>query len=59
MEKLGRQGISKVIVSEMNYGMLIRETQRFQHLFEVSGITIPTTIPFSPKFIYKKMIKEV
>jgi len=59
MEKLGRQGISKVIVSEMNYGMLIREIQRFQHLFEVSGITIPTTIPFSPKFIYKKMIKEV
>ncbi|TFG21967.1 MAG: 2-oxoacid:acceptor oxidoreductase subunit alpha [Promethearchaeota archaeon] len=59
MEKLGRQGISKLIVSEMNYGMLIRETQRFQHLFEVSGITIPTTIPFSPKFIYKKMMEEI
>jgi hypothetical protein len=42
-----------------NYGMLIRETQRFQHLFEVSGITIPTTIPFSPKFIYKKMMEEI
>jgi len=59
MEKMGRQGISKIIVSEMNYGMLIREVQRFQHLFEVSGITIPTTIPFSPKFIYKRILKEV
>lgn len=59
MEKIGQQGISKVIVSEMNYGMIIREVQRFQHLFEVSGINIPTTIPFSPKFIYKQVIKEV
>lgn len=59
MEKIGRQGISKVIVSEMNYGMIIREVQRFQHLFKVSGITIPTTIPFSPKFIYKRLMKEV
>ncbi len=59
MEKLGRQGISKIVVSEMNYGMLIREVQRFRHLFEVSGITIPTTIPFSPKFIYENVLKEV
>ncbi len=59
MEKLGRQGISKIIVSEMNYGMVIREVQRFRHLFEVSGITIPTTIPFSPKFIFERVIKEV
>lgn len=59
MEKLGRQGISKIIVSEMNYGMLIREVQRFRHLFEVSGISIPTVIPFSPKFIYQRLLKEV
>jgi 2-oxoglutarate ferredoxin oxidoreductase subunit alpha len=59
LEKIGQQGISKVIVSEMNYGMLIREVQRFRHLFEVSGISIPTTIPFSPKFIYEKVLKEV
>ena len=59
MEKLGRQGISKIIVSEMNYGMLIREVQRFRHLFEVSGITIPTVIPFSPKLIYQRLLKEV
>ncbi len=59
MEKLGRQGISKIIVSEMNNGMLIREVQRFRHLFEVSGINIPTPIPFSPKFIFDRVIKEV
>ncbi|KKN38102.1 hypothetical protein LCGC14_0756920 [marine sediment metagenome] len=59
MEKLGRLGISKIIVSEMNNGMLIREVQRFRHLFEVSGITIPTPIPFSPKFIFDRVIKEV
>ncbi len=59
MEKLGHQGISKVIVSEMNNGMLIREVERFRHLFKVSGITIPTVIPFSPKFIYKQLLKEI
>ena len=59
MEKLGAKGVSKVIVSEMNYGMIIREVQRFQYLFEVSGINIPTIIPFSPKFIYERLIKEV
>jgi 2-oxoglutarate ferredoxin oxidoreductase subunit alpha len=58
MEEIGKRGMSKVIVCEMNYGMLVREVQRFQHLFEVTGITIPTTIPFSPKFIYEKIIKE-
>jgi 2-oxoglutarate ferredoxin oxidoreductase subunit alpha len=59
MERIGQMGASKVIVCEMNNGMIIREVQRFQHLFTVSGITIPTTIPFSPKFIYKKLMKEV
>ncbi len=58
MEKIGQQGVSKIIVSEMNYGMIIREVQRFQHLFEVTGISIPTTIPFSPTFIYEQIIKE-
>ncbi|MHA1884865.1 MAG: 2-oxoacid:acceptor oxidoreductase subunit alpha [Promethearchaeota archaeon] len=59
MEKIGQQGVSKIIVSEMNYGMIIREVQRFQHLFEVTGISIPTTIPFSPTFIYEQIIKGV
>ncbi|MHA2400761.1 MAG: 2-oxoacid:acceptor oxidoreductase subunit alpha [Promethearchaeota archaeon] len=59
MDKIGQQGVSKIIVSEMNYGMIIREVQRFQHLFEVTGINIPTTIPFSPTFIYEQIIKEV
>jgi 2-oxoglutarate ferredoxin oxidoreductase subunit alpha len=59
MERIGQMGASKVIVCEMNNGMIIREVQRFQYLFTVSGITIPTTIPFSPKFIYEKLLKEV
>jgi len=59
MERIGQMGASKVIVCEMNNGMMIREVQRFRHLFTVSGITIPTTIPFSPKFIYEKLMKEV
>ena len=59
MEKIGKHGVSKVIVSEMNYGMVIREVQRFRHLFDVSGISIPTVIPFSPKFLYKKIKEEI
>ncbi|RLI45136.1 2-oxoacid:acceptor oxidoreductase subunit alpha, partial [Candidatus Bathyarchaeota archaeon] len=59
MIDISNRGISKVIVSEMNYGMLIKEVQRFQHLFEVTGISIPTTIPFAPKFLYKRLLKEV
>lgn len=59
MVDISDRGISKVIVSEMNYGMLIREVQRFRHLFEVSGISIPTTIAFTPKFLYKRLLKEV
>ena len=59
MVDISKRGISKVIVSEMNYGMLIKEVQRFQHLFEVTGISIPTTIPFTPKFLYKRLLKEV
>ena len=59
MEKIGNHGVSKVIVSEMNYGMVVREVQRFRHLFDVSGISIPTVIPFSPKFLYKKIKEEI
>jgi len=59
MEKIGKHGVSKVIVSEMNYGMVIREVQRFRHLFDVSGICVPTVIPFSPKFFYKKIMEEL
>ncbi|MHA1730015.1 MAG: 2-oxoacid:acceptor oxidoreductase subunit alpha [Promethearchaeota archaeon] len=59
MERMANKGVSKVIVCEMNYGMMIREVQRFRHLFKVSGITIPTTIPFSPSFIYEKLSEEV
>ncbi|NVM18854.1 MAG: 2-oxoacid:acceptor oxidoreductase subunit alpha [Candidatus Lokiarchaeota archaeon] len=59
MERIGQMGASKVVVCEMNNGMIIREVQRFRHLFTVSGITIPTTIPFSPKFIYEKLLNEV
>ncbi len=59
MEKIGNHGVSKVIVSEMNYGMVIREVQRFRHLFDVLGICIPTVIPFSPKFLYKKIKEEI
>ncbi|MFW9988623.1 MAG: 2-oxoacid:acceptor oxidoreductase subunit alpha [Candidatus Odinarchaeota archaeon] len=59
MERIAKMGVSKVIVCEMNNGMIIREVQRFRHLFIVAGITVPTTIPFSPKFIYKKLMEEV
>lgn len=60
MEKLSLKGVSKIIVSEMNYGQVIREVERFRHLgFEVSGIHVPTTIPFSPRFIYEQFLKEV
>jgi 2-oxoglutarate ferredoxin oxidoreductase subunit alpha len=60
MEKLGRKGVSKIVVSEMNYGQVIREVERFRHLgFDVSGILVPTTIPLSPKFLYKELLKEV
>ncbi|MHA2303921.1 MAG: 2-oxoacid:acceptor oxidoreductase subunit alpha [Candidatus Hodarchaeales archaeon] len=60
MVRIGELGIKKVIVSEMNYGMVVREVERFRHLgFDVSGILVPTTIPFSPGFIYDEMMKEI
>jgi 2-oxoglutarate ferredoxin oxidoreductase subunit alpha len=60
MERMSQKGVSKIVVSEMNYGQVIREVERFRHLgFEVSGILVPTTIPFSPRFIYEQFLKEV
>jgi 2-oxoglutarate ferredoxin oxidoreductase subunit alpha len=60
MERLGKLGVKKVLVTEMNYGQLIREVERFRHLsFSVSGALVPTTIPFSPGFIYEALMKEV
>jgi 2-oxoglutarate ferredoxin oxidoreductase subunit alpha len=60
MEKLGKTGIKKIIVCEMNYGQIIHEVERFRHLgFKVLGISVPTTIPFSPGFIYEKVMKEL
>ena len=60
MERIGKFDIKNVIVSEMNYGMVIREVERFRHLgFKVSGIAVPTTIPFSPRFIYDEVMKEI
>ena len=60
MEKIGRHGVKKVIVSEMNYGQVINEVQRFRHLgFDVTGNLVPTTIPFSPRFIYEELLKEI
>ncbi|UCE13326.1 MAG: 2-oxoacid:acceptor oxidoreductase subunit alpha [Candidatus Heimdallarchaeota archaeon] len=60
MEKLGRLGVKKIIVNEMNYGQIIREVERFRHLgFKVTGSLVPTTIPFSPRFIYEELLKEV
>jgi 2-oxoglutarate ferredoxin oxidoreductase subunit alpha len=58
MEQLGSQ-VQKVIVTEMNNGMLIREVERFRHRFEVAGITVPTPVPLRPRQIYKRLLKEI
>ena len=58
MEQLGDR-VEKVVVSEMNNGMLIREVERFRHRFSVSGITVPTPVPLKPSEIYRCMIEEV
>jgi hypothetical protein len=58
MERLGQQ-VSKVVVSEMNNGMIIREVERFRHYFDVTGITVPTTFPLRPTTIYDRLLKEV
>lgn len=58
MERLGQQ-VSKVVVSEMNNGMIIREVERFRHYFDVTGITAPTTFPLEPTYIFDRLLKEV
>jgi len=58
MNELG-QRVQKVVVSEMNNGMLIREVERFRHRFRVAGITIPTPMPLRPSQIYQRLLEEV
>ena len=58
MDQLGRQ-VQKVVVSELNNGMLIREVERFRHRFSVAGITVPTPVPLRPSVIYHRLIEEI
>jgi 2-oxoglutarate ferredoxin oxidoreductase subunit alpha len=58
LEQLGRR-VQKVVVSEMNNGMLIREVERFRHRFSVTGITVPTPVPLRPSAIYRRLREEV
>jgi len=58
MVQLGRQ-VEKVVVSEMNNGMIIREVDRFRHCFDVTGITVPTPHPMSPSTIYRRLLEEL
>jgi 2-oxoglutarate ferredoxin oxidoreductase subunit alpha len=58
MNQLG-QRVEKVVVSELNNGMLIREVERFRHRFSVSGITVPTPVPLRPSEIYRRLLKEI
>ena len=58
MDQLG-QRVEKVVVSELNNGMLIREVERFRHYFRVGGITVPTPVPLKPSEIYRRLLKEI
>lgn len=58
MDQLGRQ-VQKVVVSELNNGMLIREVERFRHRFSVAGITVPTPVPLRPSVIYHRLLEEI
>jgi 2-oxoglutarate ferredoxin oxidoreductase subunit alpha len=58
MVDLGRK-VQKVVVSEMNNGMIVREVDRFRHWFEVTGITVPTPHPISPSTIYRRLLEEL
>jgi 2-oxoglutarate ferredoxin oxidoreductase subunit alpha len=58
MDQLGRR-VRKVVVSEMNNGMLIREVERFRHRFRVAGITVPTPVPLRPSEIYQRLLEEI
>jgi 2-oxoglutarate ferredoxin oxidoreductase subunit alpha len=58
MDQLG-QRVQKVVVSELNNGMLIREVERFRHHFSVAGITVPTPVPLRPSEIYHRLLEEI
>ena len=58
MDQLGRQ-VQKVVVSELNNGMLIGEVERFRHRFSVAGITVPTPVPLKPSEIYHRLLEEI
>jgi 2-oxoglutarate ferredoxin oxidoreductase subunit alpha len=58
MSLLGRQ-VEKVVVSELNNGMLIREVERFRHRFKVAGITVPTPVPLKPSEIHRRLLEEI
>lgn len=58
MDQLG-QRVEKVVVSELNNGMLIREVERFRHHFRVGGITVPTPVPLRPSEIYQRLLEEI
>jgi 2-oxoglutarate ferredoxin oxidoreductase subunit alpha len=51
--------VQKVVVSELNNGMLIREVERFRHRFKVAGITVPTPVPLRPSEIYHRLLEEI
>ena len=58
MDQLGHR-VQKVVVSELNNGMLIREVERFRHRFSVAGITVPTPVPLRPSEIYHRLLEEI
>jgi 2-oxoglutarate ferredoxin oxidoreductase subunit alpha len=58
VDQLGHQ-VRKVVVSELNNGMLIREVERFRHRFSVAGITVPTPVPLKPSEIYQRLLEEI
>jgi 2-oxoglutarate ferredoxin oxidoreductase subunit alpha len=58
MDQLGSQ-VQKVVVSELNNGMMIREVERFRHRFRVTGITVPTPVPLRPSVIYRRLLEEI
>ncbi len=59
MEMQGERGVKKVVVSEMNYGKMVREVERFRHLFEVDSLMAARSKPITPQEVYEKIKKEV
>ena len=56
--QLGSQ-VQKIVVCELNNGMLIREIERFRHRFTVAGMTVPTPVPLRPSKIYHRLLEEI